>query len=205
MSDHVRGTRGYAEAADHLFACYESYSFEATHGPLTDFIPRAPGRVLDIGAGTGRDAAWYAEAGFETLAVEPCDALRMRAMAHHTSPNITWCDDSLPGLESFGELTGEFDLIQLSAVWMHLDREERAAAMPRISGLLKPGGRLIMLVRLGPVPEGRCMFDVPSEETVALADAAGLMSLFREQRQSAGEANRKAGVTWMNHVFEKER
>ena len=72
MSDKVRGTQGYADEADELFVRYESYTFERTHAALQAFIPPPPGRVLDVGAGTGRDAAWFADAGYAVVAIEPC-------------------------------------------------------------------------------------------------------------------------------------
>ena len=203
MAGKVRGTQGYADEADELFVRYESYTFERTHAALQAFIPPPPAHVLDIGAGTGRDAAWFADAGYAVVAIEPSDVMRERAMALHPSPDIEWIDDSLPGLTSLADRAGAFDLIQLSAVWMHLDADERAIAMPKLAALLKPGGRLILLVRHGPVPPGRCMFEVPEAETLALAEAAGLTCLLSERRAAAGEANRKAGVSWMNYAFEK--
>jgi protein-L-isoaspartate O-methyltransferase len=50
---------------------YESVAAETVHGWLVDLLPNAPALVLDIGAGTGRDAAWLASRGLEVVAVEP--------------------------------------------------------------------------------------------------------------------------------------
>jgi protein-L-isoaspartate O-methyltransferase len=76
MSVRVSGTEGYAEAADELVERYESISFADCHRPVLHLIPRLPGRILDIGAGTGRDAAALAEMGHTVLAVEPTAAFR---------------------------------------------------------------------------------------------------------------------------------
>lgn len=203
MAGKVRGTTGYDDEADELFIRYESFDFKAVHAGLAGFIPPPPGRVLDVGAGTGRDAAWYAAAGYDVTAVEPSEAMRTRAMALHPSPAIEWLDDSLPRLASLAGRGASFDLVQLSAVWMHLDAAERAAAMPVLARLMKPGGVLLMLVRQGPVPEGRVMFEVPKVETLALASAAGLDGLHWAARKSAGEVNRRAGVSWMSYAFAK--
>ncbi|WP_300395656.1 class I SAM-dependent methyltransferase [Henriciella sp.] len=203
MAEHVRGTRGYAEEADDLFIRYESYDFESVHAGWLDFIPPPPGLVLDIGAGTGRDAAWFSRAGYSVVAVEPSDEMRRRAKALHPEPDIEWLDDSLPSLGLLAGREGTFDLVQLSAVWMHLDAGERTAALSRLARLMKPGGVLTLMVRHGPVPEGRIMFEVPTEEMLMLAEAEGLDGLLCEKRDAAGEANRKAGVTWMNYAFRK--
>lgn len=80
-----------------------------------------------IGAGTGRDAAALAARGYATTAVEPVREMREVARRLHPDPAITWLDDSLP---SPSRLAGPFDLILLSAVWMHLAETERPGATP---------------------------------------------------------------------------
>ena len=59
----ISGTEGYAEEAEDLFKRYESIPFADAHRAVLHLIPAVPGRVLDIGAGTGRDAAWFAGRG----------------------------------------------------------------------------------------------------------------------------------------------
>lgn len=203
MAGGVRGTQGYASEADDLFERYESFAFETVHEAVLPFYPSPPAGVLDIGAGTGRDADWFDKAGYGVTAVEPCDTLRERAMRLHPSPRINWLDDSLPDLNHLKDRVETFDLVQLSAVFMHLDADERQVAFSVLACLLKPGGRLVLLVRHGPVPDGRCMFEVPVDEMLALAATSGLDCLQSVKRNSAGEANQRAGVTWMNYVFEK--
>lgn len=197
----MKGTRGYAAAASKLFARYESFGFEHAHAAVLHLIPTAPGRVLDIGAGAGRDAAYLAAKGHRVVAVEPTGALRMRAAALHKSPAIEWADDGLPDLERIVARSERFELILLSAVWMHLDADERRAAMPVIAGRLAPGGRIIMTLRHGPAPAGRTMFPVTAEETVALAAAEGLTIEFNRHAESRQAVNRRAGVSWTTLVF----
>ncbi len=68
----------------------------------------------------------------------------------------------------------EFDVVMLSAVWMHLDELQRRKAMPNVAVLVRNGGVMIMSLRHGPVPPGRRMFEVSAEETIALAQPLGL-------------------------------
>ncbi|WP_251021702.1 bifunctional 2-polyprenyl-6-hydroxyphenol methylase/3-demethylubiquinol 3-O-methyltransferase UbiG [Streptomyces sp. ISL-98] len=149
-------------------------TFEAVHEEILHLLPEAPVRAVDIGAGTGRDAAALAGRGHEVIAVEPVRQLRLVAQRLHADANVVWLEDSLPGLEG---LDGEFGLILLSAVWMHLDEQERAAAMGRLAELLAPGGLLVISLRHGPPPTDRRMFDVPADETAALARECGLSVL----------------------------
>ena len=94
----ISGTENYAEEAPELLKRYESISFADAHSPVLHLIPPAPCRILDIGAGTGRDAAGFAALGHSVVAVEPTEELRRGTMLLHPSPMIEWLDDSLPNL-----------------------------------------------------------------------------------------------------------
>ncbi len=196
----VPGTKGYSEQAEQLISRYESISFVVKHRAALHLIPRAPSEVLDIGAGTGADAAWFADAGYFVVAVEPTAELRNSGMALHSKSPIEWIDDSLPDLSRLPQ-GRKFDLVMITAVWMHLDERERAAAMPRVAMLLRPKGNLIMSLRHGPHALGRRTFDVSAEETVQLASASSLRCTLSAKTESAGELNRRAGITWSRLAF----
>jgi SAM-dependent methyltransferase len=204
MAEHVTGTEGYASEADDLFARYESLKAEDVHRAVLHLLPTAPARVLDIGAGTGRDAAWFAAQGHQVVAVEPTGALRQRAMLLHPSPRIIWIDDGLPDLSLLRARHEQFDLIMMTAVLMHLDAEERARALPNIASLLAPAGTLIMRLRHGPVPPGRRMFDVTTGEVTALAAPLRLRCTFEHHGASLGAQNSAAGVTWTTLVLVRD-
>lgn len=184
------GTQGYSHEAPDLLRSYEMRSFEESHPRIVHLIPPAPLRVLDIGAGTGRDAAWFAARGDRVTALEPTREMREGAMTLHPSPSIAWIDDGLPELTSVHGRV--FDLVWLSAVWMHFDASERVAMFPRVAALVAPAGSMMILLRHGPVPEGRRMFEVKAEEVVAQGKDVGLTVLFREE----AETDRRPGVRW---------
>src|SRR5262245_10514993 len=184
MSEGVSGTEGYADEAAELFRHYESISAAELHDAISHLIPKQPGKVADIGAGSGRDAAWFAEMGHHVVAVEPTDAMRIPGMAAHPSPRIEWLDDSLPDLALLRARGERFDLMMLTAVWMHLDEAQRRRAMPHLAALAKPGGAIAMMMRHGPVPQGRRMFEVSAEETIGLAAPFGLHPVVNLHRES---------------------
>ncbi len=202
-SAKVSGTEGYAEEAEDLFKRYESISGAETHKAVLHLIPAAPARILDVGAGTGRDAAWLASLGHRITAVEPTDAMRLPAAKLHPSPLIEWLDDSLPELALLRGRGEAFDLILLSAVWMHFDRDQRRQAMATLAALLRSGGMLILRVRHGAVPPGRRMFEIPDDETVELAQLQGLHVVLNLRVESVLAANRDAGVSWTHLAFTK--
>ena len=94
----------------------------------------------------------------------------------------------------------QFDLVMLTAVWMHLDEWQRAHAMHRIASLVPADAVTIMSLRRGPVPLGRRMFTVSAAETIVLARSEGLRLLLNQTEPSAlGTAN----VSWSRLAFAK--
>jgi SAM-dependent methyltransferase len=204
-SVQVSGTEGYADEAEDLFKRYESVPTADAHRAVLHLIPAAPGRVLDIGSGTGRDAAWFASMGHRVVAVEPTDAMRLPAMALHPSPQIEWLNDSLPELALVRTRGQRFDLVMLTAVWMHLDAQQRQRAMPNLAALVREGGTVIMKIRHGPVPAGRRMFEITPEETIELARMQSLNPVLNLRTQSSQKQNLAAGITWTNLAFVKAK
>ncbi|MEL6829602.1 MAG: class I SAM-dependent methyltransferase [Pseudomonadota bacterium] len=194
---------GYGQEAEDLFRRYEARAAEDVHKRWLHLFPTPPARVLDIGAGTGRDASWFVSLGHSVLAVEPTDELRLGAQKLHPEPEITWLDDALPELPNVQALGETFDLILMNAVWMHFDETEREAGMAHLAPLLNPGGRIAMTQRHGPIPEGRRMFEVSGKETIALAAKFGLKNLMHERIGSAAAENKARGIEWTKLVFEK--
>jgi protein-L-isoaspartate O-methyltransferase len=196
----VSGTENYAEEAPELLKRYESISFADTHRTVVHLIPKEPCRILDIDAGTGRDAAGFAAMGHRVVAVEPTEEMRRGAITLHPSPLIEWLDDSLPDLEKMRARDERFDVVMLTAVWMHLDAQQRCQAMPNLAALVRAGGSMVMILRHGPVPPGRRMFEVSAEETIELAEPLGLRCALN---QPAELSLRQPGVTWTGLAFVK--
>lgn len=183
-----------------MASLYEQVTFDDVHRQVLDLIPAEPVRVLDIGAGTGRDAAALAARGHTVVAVEPSEEFRVIGQHVHAGHNIQWVDDRLPELGTVVRQHQPFRLVMLTAVWMFLHEDDRQRAMSRIHELLIGGGRLGMVLRTGPVPADRGMYPVSAAETVSLAAARGL-SLIHESTQA--DSLGRADVMWSNLFFEK--
>jgi len=199
----VRGTEGYGEVAPNLIASYVQPGVDVVHADGLHLLPLPPAPVLDIGAGTGRDAAALAAHGHQVVAVEPTAGLREPGKALHPSPRIEWIEDGLPDLTRLADRPGAFQAIMMTAVWMHLDAGQRQRGMPAVARLLAGGGVLILTLRHGPVPPGRRMFEVTGAETIALAESEGLIPVF-QQEQADGFFHRPE-ITWTRLAFRKER
>jgi len=167
----------YEQHAPRLVEQYESISFQDVHAALLDLLPAPGATVLDIGAGSGRDAAWFAANGYEVVAVEPSGAMLDHARKLHSSSKIHWLADSLPDLAQVRRLGLGFDLILLSAVWMHIPPAARQRSLRKLATLLAPKGRIAISLRLG-APDGeRAIHAVSLQELSALAQEFGLRVL----------------------------
>ncbi|HWX48888.1 MAG TPA: class I SAM-dependent methyltransferase [Roseomonas sp.] len=201
MARRVSGTEGYGENADALVKQYESISFHDVHRQVLHLLPEPPARVLDVGAGTGRDAAALAAKGYTVTAVEPTAELRERAMALHPEPRIEWLNEGLPDLAALSGRDESYDVVMLTAVWMHLDEAERARAMPRVARLLRRGGVMVLSLRHGPVPPGRRMFEVTVEEMTRAAETEGLEPVLHLERKDGLFG--RAEVSWTRLAYRK--
>lgn len=188
----------YEQHASRLVEQYESLSFQEVHASLLDLLPPPGGTVLDIGAGSGRDAAWFAANGYDVVAVEPSDAMLAHARKLHPSTRIHWVSDSLPDLANVRRLGLSFDLILLSAVWMHIPPAARQRSLRKLATLLAPKGRIAISLRLGRPDTERAMHEVSLPELASLAQQFGL----RVVRTS--DSHDKLGrneVSWTNVVL----
>lgn len=200
----ISGTEGYASQAPVLLEQYENLSFEESYATAIVHFPKQPCEILDIGSGTGRDAAWFDAKGHNVVAAEPTKEMLEGAIRLHPSPTIRWLDDSLPDLEKIRNLNEQFDFILMNAVWMHLDQNQRDTAMHSLATLLKRGARLFISLRHGPVPKGRRMFAVSAEETIELASRCKLIPLYNKRTESILPSNKATGVKWTKLMFERQ-
>jgi len=192
---------GYDGSAGELVPRFEAISSAEVYAPVAHLLPTVSCRMIDVGAGTGRDAAWFAGRGHDVLAVEPVVKFREAGMALHPSPHLEWLDDSLPELSRTMKRRERFEFVLLSAVWQHLDPDQRRLAMPKLRGLTAGHGLLIMSVRKGPGTPKRPVFPARVMETIELAGVTGLRLVFRQNTESVQACNRQAGVTWTWLVF----
>lgn len=187
----------YDANASEVAARYEALDPEGLHAWMADLLPGEPSLVVDVGAGTGRDAAWFAAAGHEVLAIEPSSAMRAEGQRLHDVPRIRWVDDSLPSLASTLRLGIAADVVLVGAVWQHVIPADRARAFRKLVTMLGAGGLLVMTLRRGP-DDGRGCHEVNADEVERLARDHGLEVV---RRFEAEDALGRPEVRWTNLAF----
>jgi SAM-dependent methyltransferase len=181
----------------------EAVSSENLFGPFLDMFPPPPARIVDIGAGTGRDAAWLSRRGYEVTAVEPVAELRDVGIRLHATDGIAWCDGTLPVLVLAPAAERGFDVTLLSAVWQHLDDRDRALSMPNIADLTADGGLVLISLRQGPSAPSPTLHAASVQATLDLASANGLRMEREARIESMQAADRAAGIYWTWLAFRR--
>lgn len=137
--------------------------------------------TVDVGCGSGRDAAWLHEAGYPTIGCDPSGAMLAEAAAHY--PNLSLYRTGLPDLAGLRD--GTFSNVLCSATLMHVRREDLITAVMGLARLLVPEGRLVLSWRASRAgeerePDGRLYTEIPAGKMTLLLESVGLRVIHTE-------------------------
>lgn len=116
-----------------------------------DFFRRhcpQPGRLLDLGAGSGRLAIPMAQAGFQVTAVD-LSAPMLRVLggkAQAANVNVDRLVANIVELEALWDQSFDYVACLFSSLGLVSGRENRLRALQHAARLLRPGGKLILHV-----------------------------------------------------------
>jgi len=138
--------RYYSENAEAVFKRYDS-SGGGIEKHFTEAFPDK-GRILDIGAGSGRDLLRLLHEGHEAYGIEPCAELRELTVHKYPKLASRMLRGRLPDdLELIKKsLPHPFDGVVCSAVLMHIPREHIFDSVFAVRGILKPSGRVLISI-----------------------------------------------------------
>ena len=133
------------------------------------------------------------------MAAEPASGLReLGEGATPVADGVRWVDSALPELDGVASDGDGFDLILLSAVWMHLAPDARSQAMHRLAELLAPSGLLVITLRHGPAPDDRQFYACDRHALRDLGLEYGLTVRFEHRGDDRLGRN---GVIWETVVL----
>jgi len=210
----------YNTNAAELAQQYLSKSFDEVHQSWHQLLPNIlenpSARILDIGAGSGRDAKYIAQMAVnkhgdkndtQVIAVEPANLLAELGARQTAGLDVKWITDSLPALSAITKQEVSFDLILLSAVWMHIPVSDRARSIRKLANLLKPGGKLVISLRHSASTEEaeqerkeRKMHTVCADELKQLATDVGLFTKLETQKED--DKLGRGHVSWQTLVLQ---
>ena len=181
-----------------LASQYTSVAFENVHGDWLAHIPSLTNtKILDIGAGAGRDAKALADMGNHVTAIEPAKALMDLGIAF-TGESVKWVNDTLPLLTT--QKKQHYGFILISAVWMHLTHVQQQQSLQRCSQLLCEQGHLVITLRHGEFDDERVANLVNVSDIIEFAKSCNLTLI--HNTASVDKLHRQ-GVSWQTLVFAK--
>lgn len=180
---------------------YTSVRFEDVQRGVLAHLPVPGSRILDVGAGSGRDTFALAERGYIVTAVEPAVLLQRWARSRPVSGSVEWVEDRLPDLLKLRTLRLRFDFILCSAVLMHLPATQLRRSMSSFRELLVIGGTLAISVR-GKRPSDPIdvFYDLSDVEIMEAATSEGFSLI---ESDSHKDSLGRKEIRWRSFVFRR--
>jgi SAM-dependent methyltransferase len=144
-----RGLWDYLHAADMI----AGYDAQVRASPLAvqdvAFCERAftsPGRLVDLGCGTGRLATHFAARGFDCVGVDLSPEMLTQAKANAAAAGVRvdWVTANLVGLDGLPDAGFDYAACLFSTLGMVRGEAERRQAVASVRRVLKPGGGLVL-------------------------------------------------------------
>jgi SAM-dependent methyltransferase len=195
----------YERNAGRITEYYETVDLTATLSRLAAYLPSGA-RVLEIGAGSGRDAAWLLAQGFDVTAVDGSQAMAERAGRLHPELSGRIRVVRLPAALPFGD--DVFDGVISFATIMHLPADAIGRVLAECRRVLRPDGTLAVSVPTARADLDAHGFDVRGRRFTVYDEAA-----WNEQLASAGfrvreawssaDAAGRAGIRWYTAIVSR--
>ena len=198
----------YNNKASQLAERYDQIEFSEFQSELIGNFS-GTNKVLEIGCGSGRDAAFLTSHGLEVTATDGSKAMLEEAGRAHPELKGRLRFARLPEKLPFGD--SAFDGVYSVATLMHLPKEGITKSIGEIHRVLRPGGLFFFSVSLERDDidrqtnldrHGRLFTLLPKEEWNSLCTQVG----FKQERftTSTDSAGRKNPV-WGNFLYIKKR
>ena len=200
--------RYYQQYAEELAQRYERADVADLHRRLLDTFSSGS-KLLEVGCGSGREAAFLCAQGFEVVGIDPAPAMIDRALSLHPELEGRLFQGDLPDELPSTLLEAEhYSGIYAVASLMHLLKEQLHPTFEILHRLLKQDGRLLFSVPLsrpdldesGYDEKGRYFLLLSSDEWIDRAESAGFHIV---RSATNGDGMGRESITWLTCVVEK--
>jgi len=195
----------YENNAKQLSQRYESANVDNIHTLLLNTFPSKT-QLLEIGCGSGRDASFMYQHGYDVFAIDGSKEMISEAKRCH--PEL---EDSLEVMRIPTEFYFEpssFDGIYSIATLMHLDKDTIDDTIEKVATILKVGGKFLFSVSIqrddvndqGEDEKGRHFTSISEFEWIGCCEKYGLTF---EHSEITGDGLDRDGIVWLTCVVRK--
>jgi cyclopropane fatty-acyl-phospholipid synthase-like methyltransferase len=196
----------YEENARQLSERYESANVDHIHSLLLDTFPNTS-HLLEIGCGSGRDAAFMIKNGYSILATDGSEEMIETAKQYHPELNNVLHVMHIPDDLSFEP--SSFDGIYSIATLMHLEKNEIEPTIEKISTIMKKGTNFLFSVSIqrddinsdGKDTMGRHFTTMLETEWIEYCEKYGMHLKYSKV---TGDGLDRDGIVWLSCVVIKE-
>ena len=196
----------YEKNAKQLSQRYESANVGHIHSLLTDTFPDTS-HLLEIGCGSGRDAAFMIKNGYSILATDGSEEMIETAKQCHPELNNVLHVMHIPDDISFEP--SSFDGIYSIATLMHLEKNDIESTINKISTIMKKGSSFLFSVSIqrddidsdGKDVMGRHFTTMPESEWIGYCEKYGMRLKYSK---ITGDGLDRDGIAWLTCVVRKE-
>jgi len=197
----------YENNAKHLSQRYESAKVEHIHKLLIKTFP-FKSHLLEIGCGSGRDAGFMHQNGYDVLAID--GSRKMIAEAKRCHPKLV---DKLEVIKIPDELNFEpfsFNGVYSIATLMHLNKDEIDQTIKKVANILGIGSKFLFSVSIqrddvdaqGKDEKGRYFTNMSELEWVRCCEEHGLQF---EHSEISSDGLDRSGIVWLSCIVRKVR
>jgi heptosyltransferase-3 len=184
---------------------YESADMSRMHELLLRHLPARGASILELGCGSGREAAFLLSHGYEVTAVDASSGMIAEAGRIHHELAGRLVHAAVPFPPGSPLLLRSFDAVVSTAMFMHLPDDGLLDTALQIRRVLRPGGVLFVEVSTGRLGvrdgrdgNGRLFLERPPEEYRRIFENRGF--LFVAQHESPDTLERPE-LRWVALVF----
>jgi len=195
----------YNSSAPELGARYEAAHMAKLHDILLEHLP-GESRVLELGCGSGRDAAFLLEQGYDVAAIDASQEMLRTALERHPSLAGRLFQQVIPFPADSQFLTAQYNGIVSVATIMHIADCDLPTLASQVRDMLVPSGVLIIsasTAREGIVDsrdtDGRLFIERSPERLRSVFQSLGFR-LIREYQDADSFAR---GVEWYTVVMQR--
>ncbi len=195
----------YNENGKNIAKRYETAKVSNLHKALKHSF-KQPARLLELGCGSGRDAAFMTNYGFHVVAVDGAASMIESALIHH--PELSGHLHTIQLPAGLSDKLGVFDGIFSIATLMHLSRADIEHLLIKIKSLLCSHGKFFFSVpiqrddiRQNEFDEkGRRFTTMTKKEWLDICKKHGFKAI---KSTTTKDGLGRPGIIWMNCLTEK--